>query len=378
MSATWRGRISRLHLWIGLIFCIPLAVMGLSGSIMVCQDMLRDSTVAPSAPAGAREPIAAILDAARWAAPPGFVPAAYLAPRGVNDPAIVRLTLRSRGDARKQMMNLRIDSVTLQLRAATFGDGLHDTLLKLHSTMFAGDSGRQIVGWSGVAMLVLGLSGVVNWWPRAGRWRRAFTIETAARGPGLYRELHKTLGIWSLALYLTVVLSGLTLAFPQTIRAGLATLLPSQMTAPPSVVPLEGASPMPIDAAISLVAARVPGTEPSAIFFPTKPTQPLRLTLVRLDRPRSTGPGIVVFVDPWTHRVLDVQDPADLSRGTSVLAWLRAIHTGQGLGPVWSTLLGLMGLLPLAFAITGVRLFLLKRRARRPRRHPFLSRSIET
>lgn len=378
MSTTWRRRIGLLHLWIGLIFCAPLTAMGLSGGVMAFQALLRVPGIVASAPAGDRKPIAAVLDAARRAAPLGFVATAYLAPRGAGDPASVRLTVPGRGDGRRQTMTLRLDPVTLQIRTPGFGERLHDTFLKFHSTLFAGDLGRQIVGWSGMAMLALGASGLVNWWPRSGRWRRAFTIDTSARGPAFQRELHKTLGIWSLAIYLTVALSGLTLAFPQTLRAGLAVLLPSQTLVPPSVVPVEGATPMSIDAAIDLATAALPGTATSAIFLPMKPTQPLRFVMAGLDPSRSTAPGIVVFIDPWTHRILDVQDPGDLRRATSWLAWLRAIHTGQGLGPVWSALQGVMGLLPLAFATTGIRLFLLKRRARRSRRQPFLSRSIET
>ena len=54
-------------------------------------------------------------------------------------------------------------------------------------------SGRQIVGWAGVGMLILSLTGIWLWWPRGGdflrglRWRRSslFTF-----------NLHHLLGFW--------------------------------------------------------------------------------------------------------------------------------------------------------------------------------------
>ena len=54
-------------------------------------------------------------------------------------------------------------------------------------------SGRQIVGWAGVGMLILSLTGIWLWWPRRAsvlsglRWRRA---------PHTSTNLHHTLGFW--------------------------------------------------------------------------------------------------------------------------------------------------------------------------------------
>src|SRR5262249_44076178 len=74
-------------------------------------------------------------------------------------------------------------------------------------------SGRQIVGWAGIGMLIMSVTGLWLWWPLGSgflcglRWARSrrFTF-----------NLHHLLGFW-LSIPLAVV-TGLYLAFPQTYR----------------------------------------------------------------------------------------------------------------------------------------------------------------
>jgi uncharacterized iron-regulated membrane protein len=71
-----------------------------------------------------------------------------------------------------------------------------------------------------------------------------------------------------------------------------------------------------------------------------------------------------VFVDQWAGRVLEVQDPRTFSIGESILAWQRAVHEGSGLGPVYRFLVFLSGLAIPLFSVTGVVMWLYRRRAK--------------
>jgi uncharacterized iron-regulated membrane protein len=42
--------------------------------------------------------------------------------------------------------------------------------------------GLPFVGWMGVVMTLMGLSGLVLWWPSKGQWRRSFLVRRGARG----------------------------------------------------------------------------------------------------------------------------------------------------------------------------------------------------
>ncbi len=67
-----------------------------------------------------------------------------------------------------------------------------------------------------------------------------------------------------------------------------------------------------------------------------------------------------MLVDPYRGKVLAVRDPSQ-----SFMAWQRPVHVGN-LGPVWKFLVFLSGLVPLLFVITGITMWLKKRRRHVP------------
>jgi uncharacterized iron-regulated membrane protein len=77
------------------------------------------------------------------------------------------------------------------------------------------------------------------------------------------------------------------------------------------------------------------------------------------------GPLAWVLVDPWSARVLDVVDPKNYSAGETIMAWQHGLHEGAGLGWTWRILVFISGFLPPLFVITGIWMWLVKRRARR-------------
>ena len=130
----------------------------------------------------------------------------------------------------------------------------------LHGHLFiAGGLGREMVGWLGVAMLVLGCSGLYLWWPRPGQWKAAFIVRRTAKGLRFNRELHGAVGIWSLVLFMLVNFTGVYLAFPQQISAAVNAVWPGRdMRAAmfqARVEPMRGAPPMGVDEAVELARA---------------------------------------------------------------------------------------------------------------------------
>src|SRR6185369_10514744 len=97
-------------------------------------------------------------------------------------------------------------------------------------------TGREIIGYLGIVMCGLGVTGLVLWWPRAGQWRAAFGIRRRARGLRLHRDLHGTVGIWGWIVFLIVSVSGTYLAFPQTIGDAARAVMPARdLRAQPTV-----------------------------------------------------------------------------------------------------------------------------------------------
>jgi uncharacterized iron-regulated membrane protein len=360
-----RRIIGQIHLWTGVVLFVPLVVLGLTGSLLVFEDEL-NSAFGPShrAAGGAVRPTSEIIAAARSVAPAGFVPVGYTAPIALDGVAVVRLSPGRRDTPGADMVRIRIDPVSLETIPEKPTDILRQIFF-LHSTLLMKNrEGRQLVGWLGLAMLVMGVSGLTNWWPRRGQWRGAFSISKQAYGFRLHRELHGAAGIWGLVVFVAVSLAGVCLAFPETARSVIDLVLPARdlrgRAAGLKVEPIAGVQPADIDEAIALARGTAPGAEPGFAFLPARADQPFLIGLLRADQ-QMKAPAVTIVVDPWSRRVIEVLDPREYSIGERILAWQHALHAGQALGWVWKLLVFLCGLLPLLFAVSGVTMWRLRR-----------------
>ena len=361
-----RRLIGQIHLWIGLLLCVPLVLIGLTGSILVFEDELRAvfSSAAQSQP-GEPHRVAEIVAAARAAAPPSLAPLSYAAPAAPGRLASVRLAPSGRPANSGAAIRIDVDPVSLAVFPNVPDDFLRQVFY-LHSTLLMKNrEGRQIIGWFGVAMLVMAVSGLVNWWPRRTAWRNAFIVARKSRGARLLRELHGMAGIWGLAVFVIVSFGGVYLAFPETVRSVIDPVLPARdlraVAAAVKVQPVKDAEPLGIDGAVELAQASVKDARLAFVFLPAKSDQPYRIALLRAGQERLETP-VTVLVDPWAHRVVETLGPSQFSAGETILAAQHAMHSGHGFGLVWKVLVFLSGLLPALFAVSGVALWWLRRR----------------
>jgi uncharacterized iron-regulated membrane protein len=372
-----RTALQTVHLWAGLILSIPFIVIGITGSLLVlAPDVPRlEAPVAPAA--GPPQPLARVIGAAKRSAPEGWSVSALDLPRSAHAPATVQLQYqpgrrRPGGFSARQGRIVYVDPVSLKILGTgerRRANGFVRTLAGLHIALMVPDYyGARIVGWMGGAMVLFGLSGLVLWWPRRGGWRHAFLIRRGARGFRLHRDLHGVIGFWSLAVFLIVNIGGVYLAFPVGVTNLVSAFAPVDVSSglgePDGLGPPTPASGrLTPDDAVRLAVAAVPGSVASAVQLPPAQEDVYMVTLVA--KPYGwDSPQISVFLGPGPV-VTDVVDPRTYPFAKRVLAWLRVMHYGQGLGIIWHALVFLSGFLPLLFAITGFRMWQLKRANRR-------------
>lgn len=367
-----------IHIWVGLAFCLPFALLGITGSILVYEQPINDllNPGPQASAAGAIQSPQAIIDAATKARD-GLTATSLSPPQDAGDPAIVRLTQRggARG-ARGPNYQALIDPVSLQVlelrtgaRSAFMG-WVHD----FHgSLLIGGREGRSVIGWMGVGMLALGLSGIVLWWPRQNNWRGAYGVKKNARGWLFHRQLHGTAGITAWLLFIVLSFSGIVIAFPQSTTALVRMVLfQGPSTAAPiigpgaqqvRVTPVEGAQRIDADKALAVAAAAAPNTHPVILFLPSGREQPYRLGLLP-DGAAQGSPTITAFVDPYRGDVIALRDPWVGDLGDAVMTWQRPLHTGRGTNALYRALIFAVGLLPPLFAFTGIAMWWAKRRGR--------------
>lgn len=370
-SFSLRDMLFQVHLWTGLILGTVFVLLGISGSVLVYHDEL-GALLSPRPHVqseGKPLRVSQLIAAAQTAMPDKRAVQINLAD-AAHEPAIVRMTDagRSRSLRVRGGTDVFVDPVTAQI-LGTGKAGMSPIMRiahDMHGSLFMGRAGRVTVGWLGVLMLVLGVTGLVIWWPKLAVWKRAFIVRRHARGYALHRELHGATGIWCLVLFLVVTFTGTAIVFPQTTRSSAALVTGAPPAAKPAfnfrrgpnVTPVPDATLMGPDEAIALAQNAEPDARVVSLSLPRGREGAYRVVLRR----DGGGPASLVFVDPWHGRVIEsgaVTSPAD-----SFVAWQRPLHEGQGLGPVWRVAVFLSGFLPLLFFVTGVTMWLKKRRGR--------------
>jgi uncharacterized iron-regulated membrane protein len=366
----FRNALQTVHLWAGIILSLPFVLLGISGSILMLQPEVPRWAQPHASARGEQQSLEAILIAARAAAPSENavrigLPEAEGLPANVRfDPADLR-----RGDNRRGNL-VYIDPVSLEVLGKVERPRpgqLFNFMRTLHATLYVRTiSDRSFVGWMGIALALMCVSGLVLWWPRRGQWRNALWIKQGARGFRLHRDLHSAIGFWSLLLLLIISVSGLYLAFPRTFREAVESVLPTGQNfedAEVAAVELPEAVNT-VDDAVSAAVAALPDAMLQAVQLPNRPDGVMVLDFA----PRGLSfdaPGLTVSVEPTTGAVIYVDDPRDYAIGERLILWQRWLHSGLGLGLVWRVLVFVSGFLPLFFAFTGIWMWLIKRRRRR-------------
>jgi uncharacterized iron-regulated membrane protein len=383
--ATVRRTLFTVHMWVGLILGVLLAALGLSGSLIVYDQEIADFLSPPphATTAGMPLPLTMIADYAREAAAEKDVNGGQMQiilPEKPRDAIVVRVGgispmgvapgANREGRRREgaggagaggadaggggRGLQIFIDPVSgevLGTRRAVlppfliFAHQLHGNFLMTR------EAGRPIVGWLGLAMCILGVTGLVLWWPKRGQWKYAFKVRAEATGLRFHRELHAATGIWIFFVFMVVSFSGVVIAWPQTTGMNPPGFNPRAML---MVEPQDGKQLGATEAVIAAKAA-VPGLEPRSVTLPARPDQPVSVNYLSHEAMNAS-----VLLNPYNGKVLAVRDQSE-----RFLAWMRPVHQGS-LGPIWRFLVFLSGLAPLLFVITGMIMWWKKRQRHIP------------
>ncbi|MCR0985721.1 PepSY-associated TM helix domain-containing protein [Roseomonas populi] len=202
------GMVWRWHFYAGL-FVIPfLVILSLTGTVYLFEREINDalqpglrfasSASAPSIPASA------MVSAAEQTYPGGRVTRIDM-PEEPGRTAQLFLTT-GQGEA----LRVFVDPLTGQV----LGSHVYERTLvgfadRMHGSLLLGDFGDAIVELAASWTLILVLSGFYLWWPRGGRMDGKWFPRLRARRRPLWRDIHQVVGLYTGALIVFLVITGL-------------------------------------------------------------------------------------------------------------------------------------------------------------------------
>src|SRR5690242_8621644 len=88
-------------------------------------------------------------------------------------------------------------------------------LVDFHGNLLLGDTGRWLNGIGAASLTLLGLTGIVIWWPGIEHWRRSLMVNWRSSFARINWDLHNVMGFWCFLFVLMWGVSGFYFCFPQ-------------------------------------------------------------------------------------------------------------------------------------------------------------------
>lgn len=337
-----------LHLWLGLIAGLLVSVIGVSGSALVFRPEIEDRVFPQWMLVEAQVQRAswqALLQSVQRQFPDDAVQHIFVAR---DDRHSHEFWLRD-GDLR-----VYVDGYTSKVLGSRepqsdwFG-----WLIELHTDLLGGETGHNIVGIGGVSLILLGISGLVLWWPR-GRWKSAFAMHWKTNWKGRIYELHRVGGALACGGLMMIALAGSGLVWSAWFAATLATATGNAPKAKPKIAK-SASKVLSLDELVKNADAAF-GGRLSRISFPAKSGAPL---IIRKKLPADLHPNGVnyLYLDPRSGRVLRVDAAARAAIDGRLMNARYPLHIGLWGGSfsmLTRILHALLGLMPLGLFISGL------------------------
>ncbi len=246
-----------------------------------------------------------------------------------------------------------------------------NSLFRLHRYFLTGDWGEYLVACIGTLLVVMAISGLILWWPRA--WSQALRVRWSGNRMAVSFDLHKATGACFALFLLANALTGLVLIF-----SGVSTLLVNRAfsiadAVPPGIVrPAAASSVKPLDELVAAANRSFPaGTVTQVMVRSGDRPVVVRKRTAAENNPLGTNR---IYVDPWSGEVVGMIVLETAPPGNRMYEWLYPFHIGALFGTLYKFLLAIAGLTPSILLVTGLIVW----RTRTQMRKKTLARKVQS
>jgi uncharacterized iron-regulated membrane protein len=350
-----RAILLKIHLVLGLVGAVFLAILGLTGSVMAFEGDI-DHWLHPGlfyvAPAASTLPEEELIGAANQRFAPSRVNAVQISRR----PDIARVMQTTGGV--NVFVNPYNGSILGSVRGGFASDRIIGYIHQIHlrlvpdprSAPHFAPIGKTIVSFAGLILCLLAPTGVILFL----RTRRT-AIKWNATWFRIFFDAHHVVGIYAALFLLIAAFTGIMIGFEWGERAIYAVTRsgPPARTAPVRSSFVAGAAPITADRVLEIAREAMPGASVAGIFLPPN-TRAVFTVPMRFPEDTSEAVHSTVSIDQFSGKVLQSRNFLTDSAGYRVIRFNRSIHTGDVWGLPSHILVSLSSLALVVMAVTGL------------------------
>lgn len=339
----------KIHRWIGIILAILLTVQGLTGVVLVFREEI-ERAIHPALVLVAlpdRVPLQKMLDKVQAAHAEFSVDRIEFSARK-TDAVIFRLVAND-GSRRLVAVDPFRNSL---VRDGPMLSWPVELVFYIHHSLLAGSVGHYVIGLEGLALLFLGVTGPVIWWPGGRRVRSGLTV-TYNRGADIaWRTSHRTCGAISATLLGISALTGCAMVWKGELRDFIGTWAPMVDKPSPVVKALPNSPMVRIDRLIAFAREDYGDNTLRQVRFVNQG----RVAVIFLARKGAWYPEAVnqIYYDRYTGREVARYVEGELPVATEAMDLLFPIHAGTAGGVVTRLLVVISGTALVGLSVSGL------------------------
>jgi uncharacterized iron-regulated membrane protein len=337
-----------LHFWIGWIAAIPIALLCLTGAILIFENEIFQW----------ENPELFNLEVTEDPMTVGEVIKLYQS----NDPPLRVSHLgipSSPAHAYSSYTSggrVFVDPYKGELSRPSSGFSISHLLIDVHRHLAAGAVGRQLAAICSLILAITCIFGLILWWPLRGRT----FVRAWKRGQAL--DWHNALGLVAMVPLIIMAITGINFTWGRHIWPLLEGDKPS-VPPRPTVTAVEGVEKLPIDDVVAKALSLMPDAQWTG-FQPSNSANAAQAFFFS----KSTDDNIQLFLDPYSGKELDRRDGK--IKPTGPVGWIRSkfngLHTLHPYGLFAEIIWGLLSFAGTVLVVTGM--WVSVKRWRRPKR----------
>lgn len=209
MSKSFRKISRKFHLWLSLIFCIPLIIISISGSVLVYAEQINEvllkDKVFRTQESIAKFPVRMKFSTLQSEINSKFKEYAIMGWSIAQDASKTDKIRLSSQKLQKRII-IYLDAFSGEIKGAPMprDEGFIGTINKLHAELFLGRGGRIFTGIVGLSALLIGISGFFIY---KKFWQNLFSLRLD-RAIYFMRGTHRLIGVASTPVMFAIAISG--------------------------------------------------------------------------------------------------------------------------------------------------------------------------